>query len=227
MRQVAVATASTPFNVDGVAVLDPTTGLPSSVDTGSDATGVVQLAGGVGVRGWLSGLFSLFSNGGAKVGNNTVNASASKVRPANTTAYATGQLVADNVTAGSVTPFSLTAARVAAGSGVIRKVRLTKTSTGIANAAFRVHFFSAAPTVTNGDGGTFLPNGVANYLGSADITMDRALSDGAWGASDVGMTDISFKLSSGTTVYALIEARAAYTPTSAETFTVIVEALQD
>jgi len=34
---------------------------------GTDATGVTQPTGGVGIRGWLSGIFNLFNGGTAKV----------------------------------------------------------------------------------------------------------------------------------------------------------------
>jgi len=198
---------------------------------GGDAQGVGGLIGSAGMV-WNGASWDRMPGTvgyGARVqaGNNTVNAVASITRSANTTAYATGQLVANNTLNTSVTPIALTAARVAGGSGVIRKVRLSKTSTNIANAAFRVHFFGTAPTINSGDGATISLTGVASYLGSSDITMDRAWTDGAWGATDTGMTDISFKLASGTTIYAFIEARAAYTPTSAEVFSLTIEALQD
>ena len=34
---------------------------------GTDATGVTQPTGGVGIRGWLSGIYNLFNGGSAKV----------------------------------------------------------------------------------------------------------------------------------------------------------------
>jgi hypothetical protein len=161
------------------------------------------------------------------VGNTTVNVASSITRSANTTAYATGQLVANTTSAGSVTPLALTAARVSGGSGVIRKVRLLKASTSLSNASFRIHFFNSPPTVGAGDGSTLTLTGVNYYLGSADVTMDRAFTDGAWGAADLSFTDISFKLASGQTVYAFIEASAAYVPASAEVFTLFADILQD
>jgi hypothetical protein len=61
-----------------------------------------------------------------------------------------------------------------------------------------------------------------------DVTMDKAFTDGAAGngAPAIG-SEINFKLPSGLVVFALLEARAAYTPVSEETFTVEVEDLQN
>ena len=40
-------------------------------------------------------------------------------------------------------------------------------------------------------------------------------------------SDISVKLASGTSLFGLLEARAAYTPANAEQFTITLEAFQD
>jgi len=164
-----------------------------------------------------------------QVGGHIANPSASFTRPANTTAYASGQLVANSTVAASVSALSFTAARVAAGSFILRKIKLHKSGTSTTNASFRVHFFRATPsTITNGDGGVFSVSGVADYLGAMDVTMDRAFTDGAvgFGVPMVG-SELSVKLASGTTIVALIEARAAYTPISQEVFTLTLEDLQD
>jgi hypothetical protein len=69
---------------------------------------------------------------------------------------------------------------------------------------------------------------VADYIGAFDITVDRAFTDGAAGVGlPVVGTEMSVKLASGTTIRGLLEARAAYTPTSAGTFTVTLDDLQD
>jgi hypothetical protein len=156
------------------------------------------------------------------------------VRPANTTAYASGQLVANSTTAGSVVPVTAALARQNAGSGLITGVRLSKTSNGITGASFRVHFFKSLPTVTVGDGGVLATayNGIAAIeIGYADVTMDMAYSDGAKGFagglknSDGTFRQAFFDTNAGTNaLYALVEARGAYTPVSGETFTVAVEA---
>ena len=156
------------------------------------------------------------------------NPSGSFSRPADTTAYAIGDLVANSTTAGSVTPISVTAARVAGGSFMLRRLKLKKTNVSTTNAQFRIHIYSAAAaiTCTNGDNGAWSTNQSANYIGAFDVIVDRVFTDGSVGmATPVVGFEMSVDLSSGTDFYALIEARAAYTPTSGETFTVTVDNL--
>lgn len=154
--------------------------------------------------------------------------SANFTRPANTTAYASGDLVANHTTAGSVVPLSWVVAREAAGSGSIRRARISKTGTSTTNAVFYVHLYRSSPTVTNGDNGVWLSSQAATYLGAFSVTVDKVFSDGSagTGAPLVG-SEINFKLPSTDTIYGLIEARGAYTPTSAEVFTVELEVLQN
>lgn len=163
-----------------------------------------------------------------QVGGEAAAPTATFTRPADTTAYASGDLVANNTTAGSVTPLSLTVARVAAGSFLLRRVRLRKSGTSVTNATFRVHFYSASPSVTNGDNGAWLSSGSADYIGSMDVSTMKAFSDGAVGVGQPNEGyELTHKLASGQIVYALVEARAAYTPASAEVFLLTVEDLQN
>lgn len=153
--------------------------------------------------------------------------SANFTRPSNTTAYASGDLVASSTTAGSVAPLSWTVARVAAGTGCVRRARLKKSGTTPTNASFRLHLYLTAPTPANGDNGAWLTTH-AGYLGWVDLdasgTGGRTFSDGvgAQGGPGAG-SEITFQLASGQTIYGLLEARAAYTPESAEEFTVDLE----
>jgi hypothetical protein len=150
--------------------------------------------------------------------------SATFTRPADTTAYASGDLVANSTTAASVAPLSL---QMPVSSGIIRRARIEKSDeTDVANASFRVHLYTSSPTVSNGDNSAWLST-VAGYLGSLDVTVDKAFTTVAVGVGGFasGHSDgIFYQLSpSGTTVYALLEARAAYSPASAETFAVALE----
>lgn len=153
--------------------------------------------------------------------------SARFTRPADTTAYASGDLVANNTTAGSVVPLNLKdASRGPSHAGRIRRVRIRKSGTSTTNAAFRVHLYAVASiTCANGDNGAFSTNGAANYLGQVDVTVGQAFTDGAGGDA---IADISFRTpSDSSNLSALIEARGAYTPASAEVFTVAIEVEQD
>lgn len=156
-----------------------------------------------------------------------VNPSANFTRPADTTTYASGDLVANSTTAGSVTPLTLA---VGWSQFKLLGARLKKSSTSISNVSFRLHLYSASPTVANGDNGAFSSTH-SGYLGH--ITFDPsycvAFSDavGSFGTpitnSSQAPHDKRIALVSGTTIYGLLEARAAYSPASEEVFTVTLE----
>lgn len=158
----------------------------------------------------------------------TATPSATFDRPADTAAYAIGDLVANNTVAGAVLPLEFTVARVAAGAFSIIKARLRKSGTWVTGASFKLHLFSAAPTVTYGDNGAFLPNQAVSWLGSIDFSSMQAFSDGAVG-NGIPSTGsaITVKLAAGQIIYGLMESRGAGTPVSSESFTLILEALQD
>jgi hypothetical protein len=164
-----------------------------------------------------------------EVGGNTSVVGGSFNRLANATPYANGQLVANSAAAGSVAPIACAVARKNAGTGVVTGARLSKSGASLTNASFRVHLFKTSPTSTVGDAGTFAGavNGVAAIaLGYVDITMDQAYSDGAKGFAAIQAK--AFDAAAGSqNIYALIEARGAYTPASGETFTLALEVLRD
>lgn len=163
-------------------------------------------------------------------------------RPANVTAYAIGQLVANNTVAGNVAALQFAVARnsrpstpidPAVGaqtvfSGAVRRARIAKSSTTVANASFRLHLYSSAPVPANGDGAAWSTSQAAAYLGSIDITVDKAFTDGAAGHGTANVAPgILYQLAAGGVLYGLLEARAAYVPTSGETFTVTLEVESD
>jgi hypothetical protein len=105
--------------------------------------------------------------------------SANFTRPADTTAYASGDLVANSTTVGSVVPMTFSPCTKGAGrSGQIRRVRISKTGTSITNTTVRVHLFSVLPTVsTNGDNGAItIATGAAGYLGQVDVVINQAFT---------------------------------------------------
>lgn len=162
-----------------------------------------------------------------EVGSRTIVAAATTMtRPGDTATYATGDLVANSTTAGSVVPLSFTVGRIAAGSGAIRRCRIRKSSTGVVNAFFRLHLYGASPTVTNGDNAAWLSNNVATYLGAMDVLVDRVFSDGAAGNGvPINGSEINFVLASGQVIFGLLEARGAYVPGNAETIDVSLEVM--
>lgn len=170
-----------------------------------------------------------------QIGSTTIVQAASSTitRPADTTAYASGDLVANSTTAGSVAALQFTtAARISGGSGAIVGAAIQKSTTGVANAAFRLHLFTTIPTFTSaGDNSaisTVVQASGKGYLGYVDITTMIAFSDVACGtgAPDNSRGSIPYK-ATAQIIYGIVEARGAYTPGNAEVFTVSICALQD
>ena len=150
--------------------------------------------------------------------------SANFTRPADTTQYASGDLVANSTTAGSVVPMSWTPFPIRAG-GWITGARLRIDKSDIANASFRLHLYSATPTfVTAGDNSAFstvVATGYASWLASFDATL--AAIDAAGVAGIMVPTEglvAPLALTQNATIYGLLEARGAYTPKSASILTV-------
>lgn len=147
-------------------------------------------------------------------------------RPANTTAYTSGDLAANDTTAINVVPMSLGCGR---GGLRINMVRLEKTATSVTNATFRVHFFESNPTVANGDNGVFSIN-LSDYIGFVDLPTMTAATNGAYATRmsseasgfQSGTASGLYGYASSTFIYALVEVRGAYTPASGEAFTLSV-----
>jgi hypothetical protein len=130
--------------------------------------------------------------------------------------------------AGSVVPMTFDVGRATDLTVAVRRVRVKKTSTSVTNASFRLHLYQTSPTVTNGDNGAWLSI-MAGYLGNVDVTVDKAFSDGAGGVgSPASGVEINAQVGKGTTtIFGLLEARAAYTPGNAEVITVELELWQN
>ncbi|MBP3955399.1 hypothetical protein J8F10_08910 [Gemmata sp. G18] len=155
-----------------------------------------------------------------------VAAGSTLTRPADTTAYVSGDLLANNTTAGSVTPLTIAAARGNDVAGQVVRGRLKKSSTGT-NGIFRIHLFNVSPTVANGDNGAFAPAAMAGWLGALDVSTNQVFGDGSAGIAIPALgSSVPFVTASGTpNLFALIEVRAGYTPTSAEVFTLELEVM--
>lgn len=155
-------------------------------------------------------------------------------RPADTNAYTAGDRVANSTSAAVV--LELTGVARATGEAIrIERLRMRKTGPSLTNASFRVHLFRTLPVVSVNDNGAFNAAGVlaladiAGRIGSFDITMDYAAVIGAHGigvpAKGAGQTcDAAGAVGHETSIWAIIEATAAYTPASGETFTLTLEA---
>lgn len=146
---------------------------------------------------------------------NLINTQATFTRPADTTAYTANDLVANSVTAGSVVPMTFSLPRNA---GVkLYRASVSVNSAVPTNLKFNLHLYGSLPTCTNGDNGAWLTTS-SNWLGSVAIDgTTQTFSDNSVGWST--LTTYPLLLVSKT-VYGLLQATAAYTPTSGEIFTV-------
>lgn len=141
-------------------------------------------------------------------------------RPNDTTAYASGDLVANSVTAGSVTPFAIT---LPFDSKIkLWRVGVSKSAASATNATWRVHLYKDSPTAANGDNGAWSTTR-SGYLGPVDVAgSTQAFTDAAigWGVyvNNAVQSPLVFDADADRIVYALLEARAAYTPAAQETF---------
>lgn len=155
------------------------------------------------------------------------NPSASFTRPADTTQYAIGDLVANSTTAGSVVPMSFVLGN-SFGFGQFRltRVRLFKSNNSPTAATFRVHLYSSLPTSAAGDNAAYSTT-LSNWIGAVDVPLMMAFTDGcaSVGAAVAG-SEFLIKQDAGKTVYALLAALGTYTPASAEVFTLTLEEME-
>lgn len=150
--------------------------------------------------------------------------SATFTRPSNTTAYAAGDLVANDTTAGSVTQLSW---NFNTSSGLwLREIRFYKTKVDASGAAFRLWLHNdSAVTFSNGDNGalsiassTLAITDIAIPLELPSATMVTLTGSGTCAVAtfDPGLVALP------NVTYGFTEARDAYTPASGEVFTIVI-----
>jgi hypothetical protein len=153
-------------------------------------------------------------------------ATASKTRPADTTAYAAGDVIAESASAGTVWTFANigpTAGRILITS-VSLQIAVAALPAGIG--AFRVHLYDASPTAINDNAAFDLPSGDrAKYLGFVEVGAPEDLGSTLWAQNDDVRKQIKLAVSS-TTLYGVVETRAAFTPTSAAVKSVAIRAIR-
>lgn len=143
-------------------------------------------------------------------------------RPADTTAYAAGDLVANSTTAGSVLALNFGSV-----DGVLEGLRIRKTTNTTANTSFRLWLYAvpidsalSVVSVANGDNGALSLSTLANFVGRFSCTAmeTHASLTQAW--ARMTPDDALRYIASGQRLLGYLEARAAYAPGSAETFEV-------
>lgn len=155
-----------------------------------------------------------------------VQSSSAKIRPNDTTTYASGDVINESTSAGTGLTFT-GCGRPTVGSGVIMEVRITDSANQTLKLSAELWLFTAAPAADN-DNAAFTPSDaetltlacppipvVYSYIGDA--------TSGAGGnvVLSSGRVDIPFACASGSaTLYGVLVARNAYVPVTSEVFTV-------
>lgn len=154
---------------------------------------------------------------------------ASVTRPADTNAYADGDAISSSTSAPAVLEFE-GAARGAGGSGIVLSALLLLSANNTAG-DFELRLYDASITPGN-DNAAYAPSDSDNAKLVAVVTFDEEIvtnaSSGADGNQAFGPVSVNAGfVSADGSLYGQLVARAAYTPVSAEAFSVRLAVLQD
>ncbi|MFY9294487.1 MAG: hypothetical protein WAP03_27940 [Methylorubrum rhodinum] len=148
-------------------------------------------------------------------------------RPNDTTAYAVGDLIGASTAPGAGNVLVLPSVpRIPGGTGRLIRLRAATNQQAFA-ATLRVHLFKTLVAPTVGDNAP-LAGTIANYVfyyGMADVPCAAGvLSDGSKGFMAFS-PPIAFDATAGAMdLYAVLEARTAFTPASGQRFSLTIEA---
>jgi hypothetical protein len=168
------------------------------------------------------------------IGGNTAIVMATQTRPANTTTYASGQVVSNSTTAATALAFT-GCARVNAGTGLIVGATLLDQTNQTTKGSYELWLFAgaAAPAMQN-DGSAFAPaNGdAANLVAVFPFSLGYNGNPAATTSGNVFfMGDVAnkpFKCGTGvTTLWGVLVVRNGYIPISGEVYTVTLMIAQD
>lgn len=146
--------------------------------------------------------------------------SATFIRPANTTHYASGDLVANSATGSEVVPMQFGASAGQEVWRTIRSARLRKSGTGNHGNDWTLNLFSADPDVTSGDNEALaVADGRVKFIGKLVGSTGDVFTDGTTHelapSPNAGIPVIT-----AGKVFGLLQVGAAYVPASGESFTV-------
>lgn len=165
-----------------------------------------------------------------RVTGDIVVAGATFTTPAGTTAYSSGDLIANSGTAASVTPLQFTVCRVNQGTGALLRARIKTTETGQAGKVILLKLYRSDPSassgITNGDNGAWLTK-EADYFATISVTLDQHFSDFEKGVGILDQGSIAgFDCGSGSQLlYGLLVQGAGGSGTlvGAKTYTAVLE----
>lgn len=166
------------------------------------------------------------------VGGYTTVVEASFTRPSNTTQYTAGDAVSDDTSSPTTLEFS-SCARVDGGEGLVVSVRLVDSANQSTKGSFELWLFDTEPTAME-DNAAFDPTDseCTNVVGIVEFT-GTFIGDATAGSGGniVFQSDqLNFPFQCGdesTSLWGQVVVRNAYTPVSAEVFTILLDIVQD
>ncbi len=160
------------------------------------------------------------------VGGFTAISTASKTRPANTTAYAVGQILAESTSAGTAWTFP-NCVRAAGGSGSILGALITDTANQTIPPQFELWLFTAPPSTLN-DAEAFAPNPLDLENLVTVLSFQTFLAAAVNGVLQATEICRPFKCAlASTSLYGVLVNTIAYVPVSQENFTVTLQIGED
>lgn len=146
-------------------------------------------------------------------------------RPSNTTAYTAGDVIGD--TGGSAI-ITLPSIGPSGGYVLFQSVRLLIANTSVPSGmtGFRLHLYTASPTAIADNAAFDLVSGeVANYAGYIDLPTPQDLGSTLFTQADYCGTAVKLA-SASTSLFAELETRGAYTPSSGTAYNLRVMTLE-
>lgn len=170
--------------------------------------------------------------GVSAVGGRTTIVDASFSRPANTTAYAAGDAVSDDASSPTTLEFA-NVGRINGGTGLIVGAKLIDSANQSTLPNFELWVFDTEPTAME-DNAAFDPTDAeaADVVGIVQFSTNFIGDEtsGAGGNVVFQSDQLNFPFECGaasTSLWGQLVARNAYTPVSAETFTIRLDVVQD
>jgi hypothetical protein len=147
------------------------------------------------------------------------------MRPADTTAYGVGDLIASSTTAGSIVVPSISIP-FAGNAAIIPRVRLSTNATTGWGATLTVTLWTKAPTYSSGDNTAYsVATGAASKVSTFSCVLLQ-YGDGAAGPCLLDVGNVALvKIPDSTTLYWDLQTTSALTPISGQTFTLTTEIL--
>jgi hypothetical protein len=209
--------------VDGSGVTQPVSATSLPLPTGA-ATEAKQPA-------LQSGAVPVGDNGASlTVDGKAYRAAVTITRPSNTTAYAAGDVVgvADSGTPANAGSAIITLSNIGPAGGyvLIQSVRLMIGNSTPPASAFRLHLYTESPTAILDNAAFNLAAGdVGKYVDYIDLPAPQDFGDIAFARDNYSGLEVKLAAAS-TTLYAILEARSAYTPASGTLYDLRVLSLE-